>query len=386
MSAPVRRIAVVCHPRLGGSGVVATDLAHGLAQRGHHVHVITSGVLDRPLANCQSLHLHEVESPPYPLFDRPPDMLAMANAIARVCERHAIEVLHVHYAVPHASSAYLARQLLGARAPRLVTTLHGTDVTKVGIEPAYHAVTRMSIAASDALSVPSEFLRIEALRRFQLPTEPPIAVIPNGVDTELFAPATQRDPRQLDRWFASAAGAPTLLHVSNFRPVKRIRDLIEVFAQVHARMPVRLLLIGDGPERPASEARAEELGLTRAVRFLGSRSSVSDLLPHASALMLTSESESFGLAALEALSCGVPVFGYRVGGLPSVVTPDVGRLVTPFDATALADAVADVLADSAVHGRLARAARQRALAHFRLPDAVARYEQLYERVKETDPA
>lgn len=377
-----RAIAVVCHPSLGGSGIVATELAVGLAKRGHRVHVITSGPLTRPLPHCANLWLHIAEAPPYPLFDTPPQMLAMASLIANLCAAHAVEVLHVHYAVPHAASAYLARQLLGARAPALVTTLHGTDVTSVGLEPAYHAITRMCVESSDAITVPSEYLGGEARRALGIDPRRAIDLIPNGVDTDYFAPPALRDDRYFAALFSAAdSGTPTLLHISNFRAVKRTLDLIDVFARVRKRRAARLVLIGAGPELEATRARAAQLGLSDHVRFVGARASVRDYLQQADALLLTSETESFGLAALEALSSGVPVFGYRVGGLPSVVSEDVGRLVPAFDAAALADAVVNALgADPATVARRSEAARARAVQHFRMQPILEQHERVFERV------
>lgn len=375
-----RRLAVVCYPTLGGSGVLATELAVGLARRGHEVHVLTSSRLKRPLPECANLSLHEAHAPDYPLFEQPPHMLALASAIARVCEERAIEVLHVHYAVPHAASAHLARQLLAARAPRLVTTLHGTDVTRVGIDPAYHALTRFCVEQSQAITVPSAYLHAQAVARLGISAAHPVEVIPNCVDTERFAPLAARNPRQLDALFPGAAPGPTLMHVSNFRAVKRAVDLVEVLQRVRQRVPARLALVGDGPERAACEARAAELGLSAVTCFLGARASFVQELQHADGFLLTSESESFGLAALEALSCGVPVFGYAVGGLPSVVSEDVGRLVAPLDQAALSNAVSEALSSPPLMAALARAARARALGTFRMQPCLERYEAVYERV------
>ncbi|MEY4579401.1 MAG: hypothetical protein RL701_4104 [Pseudomonadota bacterium] len=376
-------IAVVCHPSLGGSGIVATELAVGLAKRGHRVHVITTAALGRPLPPCPNMSLHIADTPDYPLFEHPPQLLALASAIARVCTEHAVDVLHVHYAVPHSTSAYLARQLLGSKRPALVTTLHGTDVTGIGTQPAYQAITRMCVIESNAITTPSEFLRAEAQRVFALPNGRDIEVIANCVDTDHFAPLARRDPHYFDAFFPQASSqehVPTLLHVSNFRPVKRTRDLIDVLSVVNARSRARLVLVGEGPEREACEQRALELGLRNAVSFLGARPHISAYLQHADAFLLTSQSESFGLAALEALSSGVPVLGYRVGGLPTVVTEDVGELVEPFDSAALAAAVSGVIDNPARRQTLARAARARALSKFSMQPALERYEQLFERV------
>jgi L-malate glycosyltransferase len=372
-----RTLAVVCYPSLGGSGIVATELAIGLAKRGHTVHVITSAPLARSLPRCSHLRLHVAEAPHYPLFDHPPQMLALASEIARVCDGYDVELLHVHYAVPHAASAYLARQLLGARKPALVTTLHGSDVTRVGIDPAYQEITRFAVESSDAITTPSAFLREQAYERLGVSLARGIDVIENAVDTTRFAPAPSKDARHFDALFSAADSGKTLIHVSNFRAVKRTPDLIELVAELPQ---TRLVLVGDGPERAACEALARELGLSQRVRFLGAQTSFTEHLQQADAFVLTSESESFGLAALEALSCGVPVFGYKVGGLSSVITEDVGRLVPAFDRSALARAITHVLGDPALHEALGHAARRRALDHFRMSPLLERYERLFERL------
>jgi N-acetyl-alpha-D-glucosaminyl L-malate synthase BshA len=374
-------IGMVCYPSLGGSGIVATDLACGLARRGHRVHLIASAAPQRNLAACSLLHLHEVSAPDYPLFSEAPAMLAMANAIAEISVSERLDLIHVHYAVPHAASAYLARQLLGESAPRLVTTLHGTDVTHLGSHPSYRALTRFCVEASDAITVPSSYLQAEAHRLLGISSARHIEIIRNGVDSRHFAPAAQRDPAHFAALFgAHAENAPVLFHVSNFRPVKRVCDLLEVLARVRQSIPARLVMVGDGPDHAAAVRRSQQLGLTDCVRFLGAQADFSEHLRHAAAFLLTSESESFGLAALEALSCGVPVLGYRVGGLPSLVNDDVGRLVEAFDLAALADAAVALLSQPALRERLATAARARALREFQLEPALTRYAALYERV------
>jgi N-acetyl-alpha-D-glucosaminyl L-malate synthase BshA len=379
-------IGIVCYPSLGGSGVIASELAAGLAKRGHRIHVIASAPPSRPLPKSDRLFFHEVAASDYPLFDHPPYALALASAIIEVTRDHRLDVVHVHYAVPHAASAYLARQVLGRSAPRIVTTLHGTDVTRVGADPSYQAITRFTVAASDGLTVPSDFLRREAQRLLGLPDEPPIEVIPNFVDTAHFAPTARRDRTRFDELFTAAVGeaaehdGPILFHVSNFRAVKRVTDLLEVLARLRRHVPARLVLVGDGPERSHAAQRARDLGLAKSICFLGKRADFVEYLKHADAFLLPSETESFGVAALEALSAGVPVFAYRVGGLPEVVTDAVGRLVEPFDVEALAGAVLDVVTDPAKHAQLAHAARAHALAHFRREPALDRYETYFRRV------
>jgi N-acetyl-alpha-D-glucosaminyl L-malate synthase BshA len=378
------RIAIVCYPSLGGSGVVASEIAAGLAARGHRVHVIASRPPSRPLPQSERLFFHAVAVSDYPLFDHPPYELAVAATIVAVAREQRPDVLHVHYAVPHAAAAHLARQVLGTEAPRLVTTLHGTDVTHVGADPLYRAVTRFTIAAADGLTVPSVFLRRETERLLGDAGGPPLEVIANFVDTDRFAPPERDDRSHLAALFPAGGerDGPLLIHVSNFRTVKRAADLIDVLERLRRRVPARLLLVGDGPERARAAERARRLGVEESVRFLGRRVDFADSLQHADAFLLPSESESFGVAALEALSCGVPVFGYRVGGLPEVVTADVGALVEPFDVEALAAAVLEAVTDGDKRAALGRAARAHALAHFRRDPAIDRYEAFYRRVLE----
>jgi N-acetyl-alpha-D-glucosaminyl L-malate synthase BshA len=375
----------VCYPSLGGSGIVAAQLAGGLAQRGHGVHVIASALPSRAFTSERVL-FHQVSVPDYPLFDQPPYALALAAAIVDVSNEHRLDLVHVHYAVPHAASAYLARQTLGHKAPRIVTTLHGTDVTRVGADPRYRAITRFTIMASDGLTVPSDFLRRESQRCLGLPENVAIEVIPNFVDTEHFAPPARRDRACFAALFAGAPAedGPVLFHVSNFRPVKRAADLIEVLARVRRHVPARLVLVGDGPERVSAVQRARDLDLAGSVCFLGQRPDFIEYLRHADAFVLASESESFGVAGLEALSAGVPVCAYRVGGLPEVVTDAVGRLVDPFDIDALAGAVLAVVAPAA-RAELGHAARTHACAHFSPAPALDRYDAYFRRVLARPP-
>jgi N-acetyl-alpha-D-glucosaminyl L-malate synthase BshA len=269
-----------------------------------------------------------------------------------------------------------------------VTTLHGSDVTQIGSDPQYLPTTRFSVAQSDGVTVPSEFLKGETYARLGIDPSFPIEVIPNFVDTAHFTPAAARDPRQFDAIFDAAGGdpadrgAPVLFHVSSFRPVKRVTDLVDVLARVRRRMRARLILVGDGPDRPRLMARAREAGLTKCIGLLGTHTEFVDYLRHADAFVLPSESESFGVAALEALSCGVPVLAYRVGGIPEVVTDDVGRLVAPFDIDALAEAALDVLSNPGLRDALGRGARARAEARYHRDAAIDRYENHYRRVLE----
>lgn len=368
-------VGIVCFPSIGGSGIVATQQALALAERGHAVHLITGGRLLRPIASHPHLTHHEVVTPRYPLFEHPPYTLALASRLAELSRAHAFDLIHVHYAVPHATSAWLAREMLGEGAPLIVTSLHGTDVTRVGSDPAYRETTAFSVARSDAVTTPSAFLREEAHLRLGVPATTHIEVLPNFVDTERFSPPGARQPGHFDGLFKGEAGGPVLFHVSTFRPVKRTTDLVDVLLRVRETMPARLVCVGDGPERARTEERARTLGLSDHVHFFGRRNDFVSDLRQADAFLLPSESESFGVAALEALSAGVPVFGYRVGGLPEVVTEEVGRLVRPFDVDALAKSVVDVLSDPPLARALRARAREHVVSTFRRDPAIDRYER-----------
>jgi len=384
-------LGIVCFPSLGGSGIVATELAAGLAQRGHRVHVIASALPSRALPTCERLFFHEVAVASYPPLEHAPYALALASSLVEITGDHGLDLVHVHYGVPHATSAYLARQVLGRAAPRIVTTLHGTDVTHVGSDPSHRAITRFTVSQSDGITVPSEFLRRETYRLLGVPPDRPIEVIPNFVDTGHFTPAAPRDRGRLDDLFADAGGepsdrgAPVLFHVSSFRAVKRVTDLIEVLAGVRRHVPARLMLVGDGPERPRLMQRARELGVARSVCLLGSRADFVDSLRHADVFVLPSASESFGVAALEALSCGVPVVAYRVGGLPEVVGEETGTLVEPLDVEALVAATIEIVTNEARRESMGRAARAHAEAKFRREPALTRYEAHYRAVLAAAP-
>lgn len=379
-------IGIVCFPSLGGSGIVASELALGLARRGHRIHLIASSRPSRELPPCANETFHEVRVPPYPLFEHAPYTLAVASTIVEVTRKHGLDLVQVHYAVPHATSALLARQVLGgAAAPALVASLHGTDVTRVGSDPAYRAVTAHAVAAADGIAVPSAFLRHEARRCLGIPDSQPIDVLPNFVDTEHYAPPPTRDPSRLGALFSEPAspGTAYLFHVSNFREVKRVPELMEVLARVRRERPARLVLVGDGPSRGAAVERADALGVSDDVVFLGRLGEFVEYLQQADAFVLPSETESFGVAALEAQSCGVPVFAFRVGGIPEVIVDGrTGCLVEPHDPGRLAEALIDALADPGRREAMSRAARDHAVAHFGEPAAFDRYEVYFRRVVE----
>ena len=382
-------IAVVCYPGLGGSGVVASELALGLAARGHRIHVVATAVPGRLRAGPgqdvrPEIRFGRIEVPSSPVFEHPPYDVAVANHLVELARREPIDVVHLHYAVPHAASALLAGRVLGAAAPAMVITLHGTDVTQLGAHPSLHVVTAFAVAAADGITAPSQYLRGAAAERFGLPAER-IEVIPNFVDLERFAPPGPpglhaRQAGELAALFARAEPGPILFHVSNFRPIKRPLDLIEVLARVRRSLPARAVLVGDGPERDAVARRAHELGLGDAVCLLGRRDDFAGLLGHADGFLLTSESEGFGVAALEAMAAGVPVFGYRVGGLPEVVADGAGTLVPCGDVEALAAAVIAGVRDRAIRDAMGQTARACAEARFGRPAAVVRYEAYFRHV------
>jgi len=378
MSRPLH-LAVVCYPGLGGSGVVASELVNGLAARGHQLHVLSTALPER-LHAAPNILFEPIEVPASPVFEHGPYDLAVASQLVELCRFAPIDLIHVHYAVPHAAAALLARHVLGDAAPALVTTLHGTDVTRLGAHPSVHAVTAFALATCDGLTAPSSYLRAAAAEQFGIAAER-IEVIPNFVDLERFAPPARRDrDAGLNALFARPEDGPILFHVSNFRPIKRTLDLVEVLARVRKTLPARAVLVGDGPEREAVAARARELGLSDAVVLLGRRDDFAALLAHADGFVLPSESEGFGVAALEAMASGVPVFGYHVGGLPEVVVEGTGALVPCCDVDALAAAVVHGIADRQTRDALGRAARARAEDRFGWAVAVDRYDSYFRRV------
>lgn len=375
-------IAMVCYPSFGGSGVVARELAVGLVDRGHSVTLVASDPPSRVLPQHDRLRFRKVLVPHYPVFQHDPYTLAVASTLVELVREHVVDLVHVHYAVPHATSALLATQTLGAKAPAVVTTLHGTDVIGSGADPAYAVITQHAVRTCAAITVPSGYLaqKAQAWLSADGGAAPTIEVVPNFVDTDRFAPATARDRSELVALFAGGdPTAPILFHVSNFRAVKRVGDLFDVLQRLRKQVPARLVVVGDGPERANAEQKARALGLSESVRFLGNQVRFIELLRQADAFLLTSEVESFGLAALEAMSCGVPVLGYRVGGLPEVVNERAGVLVPPFDLDALAQAAALLLSDSARRDTLAQQARERALSAFKREPALDRYETVFQR-------
>ena len=371
------RIALTCYPTYGGSGVVASELGRQLARRGHEVHFITYDVPFRLRGFQERLYFHEVEVPAYPLFKHPPYLLALANKMVEVAQSARLDILHVHYAIPHATSAYLARQVIEASgdgpAPAVVTTLHGTDITLVGSEPSFAGITAFSIQASDGVTAVSEALRRQTLETFKVSRD--IRVIHNFVDPEDYADLSAC-------WRGSLAknGELVVAHVSNFRPVKRADVVVRVFAAACRDMPARLALIGDGPDLHKVRAEAERLGVSDKLVFLGQQEQIGELLASADVFFLPSLQESFGLAALEAMAAGVPVVATRVGGLPELVGDGDGAggfLYEVDDFDGMAQGLRTLLTDRDLRARVSARARHRALSLFSSEIIVPQYEAFY---------
>jgi N-acetyl-alpha-D-glucosaminyl L-malate synthase BshA len=369
------RIGITCYPTYGGSGVVATELGIELAARGHDIHFISYAMPVRMTADSARIHFHEVEMMNYPLFDHPPYTLALATAMVNVAVNESLDLLHVHYAIPHSVSAYLARAMLKPRRLPFITTLHGTDITLVGSDRSYLPITRFSIEESDGVTAISEYLREVTLREFEI--KRPVEVIPNFVNCDVFRPAEGKCRREE---FAPH-GEKVLVHLSNFRPVKRVTDVVEIFARVRQEMPAKLLMIGDGPDRTVAEWTARSKNLSADVIFLGKQNHVEDLLCCADVLLLPSDIESFGLAALEGMASGVPPICSRVGGLPEVIRDGVeGFLVEPRDVQTMGDRAVELLSSPERQAEMSRAARQRALSQFCSKSIIPLYEDHYRRV------
>jgi N-acetyl-alpha-D-glucosaminyl L-malate synthase BshA len=373
---PTMKIGITCYPTYGGSGIVATELGLELADRGHEVHFITYANPIRLDATIPRIHYHEVEVSNYPLFQYPPYCLALASRMAEVAESYNLDLLHVHYAIPHSISAMLARQMLQATRPLpFITTLHGTDITLVGADPSYFKITKFSIEKSDGITAISEDLRRHTVEVFDVRNE--IRVIHNFVNCTTYAPDPER--RGIERFAPN--GEKLLIHLSNFRPVKRVQDCIRVLAAVRKHTDARLLMVGDGPERGPAEHLAWQLGVNRHVEFLGKQNQVERLIRLAHVLLMPSEMESFGLAALEAMACGVPAVGTRVGGVPELITDgEDGFLEKVGDIEGQAGRVVELLTDDALDTRMAAAARQTASTRFCTEKIIPLYEDYYEQI------
>jgi L-malate glycosyltransferase len=369
------RIGISCYPTYGGSGVVATELAMALAEGGDEAHVISYALPTRLALPSPRLFFHEVVVPHYPLFEYPPYSLALATKMVEVTRHQRLDLLHVHYAVPNAVSAVLARQIVAPQPLPVVTTLHGTDITLVGNDPNYVETTRFGIEQSDAVTAVSEDLRRVTIERLGIKNG--IDVVPNFIDPKRYEEV--RDSPGARRW--AQPGEHVLVHVSNFRPVKRVQDVVEVFRRVRREVPARLLMVGDGPDRAKVEQLCRQHCICDSIAFVGSLPVIEEVLVGADVFLLPSESESFGLAALEALACEVPVVATAVGGVPEVVVDgECGYLCPVGDVECMAAATLRLLRDEPLRRAFGAAGRRRAVEVFAQDAIVARYRAIYERV------
>ncbi len=367
------KLGIVCYPTVGGSGAVAAELGKQLAARGHEVHVISYRLPFRLGGFQQNICFHEVDVSSYPLFEHPPYELALAVKMVDAVRDHGIELFHVHYAIPHAIAGFLAQQMLGDRAPRMLTTLHGTDITIVWQDRSFFEITRFGIERSDGVTAVSEFLRRMTVEEFKI--ERPIDVIPNFVDLERYPVGP------VDRSGIAAAGQRVLLHVSNFRPVKRPLDTVRIFERVSREVDAVLLMVGEGPERSSVQALARRVGVLDQMRFLGTQQDIGQIAAMADVFLLPSELESFGLSALEAMACGVPVIGSDAGGLPEVVRhSESGYLLPVGDVEGMAARTIEVLKDDERRREMGQAARHRVESLFGAERVVSQYEAAYARV------
>lgn len=379
------RIGITCYPTYGGSGVVATELGIELAALGHEVHFISYSQPFRLNGRDEGIFYHEVPVSSYPLFEFPPYDLALASRMAEVAEYYSLDLLHVHYAIPHSVSALLARQMLAARGRHLpfVTTLHGTDITLVGLDRSYLPITRYAIQESDGVTAISNYLREKTIADFNITR--PIETITNFVNCDVYLPLkdeAQKEKACERRHFASP-DEPILMHLSNFRPVKRVCDAVKVFARVAREIPAQLVLVGDGPDRSQAEWLAHDLGIHNRVHFLGKQDRVNELLPLADLFLMPSELESFGLAALEAMACKVPSIATRVGGVPELIDDGVTGLLFPVgDIDAMATGAIGLLKDKERLDTMRETARKTARKRFCANLVVPKYVKYYEQVLE----
>ena len=371
-------IGIVCYPTYGGSGVVATELAKGLANRGHNLHILSYARPARLDSLRTDITFHEVDLSSYPLFEYPPYDLALANKMVELIEYANLDILHVHYAIPHATSAYLARQIVNENACKVpvITTLHGTDITLVGSNPTYKKVVDFSINQSDGVTAVSEYLKEETYKLFDIKKE--IKVIPNFIDLDRF----KRSKKEHFKKAICPEGEKVITHVSNFREVKRVSDVVEAFAQVLKNgVPAKLLMVGDGPDRSKAEQKCRDLKVCEHVRFLGKQEQVEEVLSIADLFMIPSGSETFGLAALEAMSCSVPVISSNVGGLPEVnIDGETGFVCELADVECMGRCATKILKDEKLHNKMSKAARKRA-ENFEIDKIVSIYEEYYMEVK-----
>ena len=374
-------IGIVCYASIGGSGIVATELAKILAKRGHEVRLISTEPPWRLSAFQVGLAFHAVQTPGYPLFREPQYLLSLANKLVEMSREFSLDIIHAHYAIPHAAAAYLARQILAAsgsaNVPRVITTLHGTDVTLIGSDASYSDTAAFCIDQSDGVTAVSESLRQETLR--ELPVHSEIRVIPNFLDCKYHWRVPETELAK--RYRGSEHDTKLVIHISNFRPVKRASAVIEVFRRIRERVRARLLLVGDGPELAQACRFARELGISSDVEPLGEQEQVVPLLSVSDLFLLPSSQESFGLAALEAMACGVPVVASSVGGLPEVIEHEVSGFLHPQDdLEAMAESGIALLTDPELHERTAEASWRTVHERFCADEIVPQYEAFYREI------
>ncbi|MBK8230519.1 MAG: N-acetyl-alpha-D-glucosaminyl L-malate synthase BshA [Candidatus Eisenbacteria bacterium] len=370
-----RKLGIVCYPSSGGSGIVATELGLALARRDWEVHFITYALPVRLKGYEENVFFHEVQTDNYPVFHHPPYTLSLAVKITEVAETHGLDLLHVHYAIPHATCAYLAREMLKPKRLPVVTTLHGTDITLVGMQPSFHKVVRFSIDESDRVTAVSDFLRRRTIESFQ--TQRPIQVIPNFVDVDRFRPGAASHCR------FRRAGEKVVLHASNFRAVKNVPAVIRAFAEAKDAAASRLVMVGDGPERWPAQTLARDLGVEDRVQFLGLQDGMEEILSQADIFLLPSEHESFGLAALEAMASGVAVIATTQGGTSEVIEDGVsGYLRDPHDIHGMAESLRELLRNDDLRASVGAAARRRAVEEYSLDRVVAVYQAMYDELVE----
>lgn len=371
------KIGITCYPTYGGSGVIATELGKALADRGHEVHFISYGIPMRLTQLKENIFYHEVEISNYPLFEFPLYDLALTSKMVEVCKYEKIDILHVHYAIPHSISAMLAQQIINesGKTLKFTTTLHGTDITLVGLEPSFLPLVKFSIERSDGVTAVSNFLKEKTLTNYKIKKE--IEVIPNFVDTEVYKP---KEDCVFKQHFAPK-GEKVLVHISNFRPVKRVPDVIKILAEVKKKVPTKLILAGDGPDRSECERLVREMDLKQDVHFLGKQEAVVDILNASDLFIMPSQSESFGLSALEAMACGLPTISTSIGGLPElVVHAETGFIAEIGDIDRMAKYAIDLLTNENKYKLFSQNARMRAVKCFDKEKIVKQYENHYIRV------
>lgn len=370
------KIGITCYPTYGGSGVMATELGKALALEGHQVHFISYALPFRLTNFVENVFFHEVEMSNYPLFEFPLYSLALASKMVEVASYEKLDLFHVHYAIPHATSAYLARQMLtGKIDTKIITTLHGTDITLVGLEPSFLPLVKFSIENSDGVTAVSRFLKEKTIIHYSIEKE--INIVPNFVDTQLYKPQNDGAFRE----HLAPKGEKILVHTSNFRQVKRVPDTIRIFKEVLKEIPSKLILVGDGPDRSECERLCRQLGLCDHIKFLGKQDGLVEILNSADVFLIPSQSESFGLAALEAMSCGIPVVSSSVGGLPELIRHnETGFIAEIGDIKRMSKYVIDLLTNEKKHALFSENSRKRAVKYFDKSIVVPQYEEYYEKI------